>query len=819
MLHQISRARAWRRKTAGKGLLATSAVALVAGLAMAPVAGAAETERAAVIEEITVTAQKRSENLQDVPIAITAHTAESMTVRGMSNIADIGDFTPNLEMDATSSFSGSTQVLTAYIRGIGQNDFAFNLDPGVGVYVDGVFYARTIGAVVDLLDLDHVEVLKGPQGTLFGRNTIGGAISVVTRDPADEFQARGDVTVGRYSRIDIRGSLDVPLVGDKLLSQLSFSSKSRSGYHKFLEFPGSRDFITDVGRFVRPFDTTYDKAGGENNQNVRAKLKLRASDRLTVRITGDYTHVNEQGTPNELLGTTPGGLADIYNLCISTPVAAFDSDPGLQPFKEICTSPRANIGSALAGVNVDDDPGNDHLVFDDRFIPDDIDTSYSTGAGYSKLTAWGITTTVDWAITDVVNLKSITAYRALDSAFALDDDGTPIPIGDHAFTMNQEQVSQELQLTGTSFGDALHWVAGLYFFHEQGSLTDFVHFAGGLLQILGPNYFNTDSYAAYTNLNYQLSERLGLTFGGRFTRDRKKFEGGQRDLNALAFKLGFPPFLAPDPSDGTLYFPPGVNRLNFSDFSFKAGLEFRIAEDALSYFSYSQGFKSGGWTTRATVPILTAPSFRPERASTYEIGFKGQFFDNRLQTNTAAYYTNYDDLQVTVQLGVSPVTENAAKARIKGFEVEVTALVTDRLRVQATVGYTDAKYTRLNPGTLLQTDFLFLNTPKFEGTISGDYTVPLQAGSSLSVHADFVHKSRIANDGENTPLLIAGRSNVVNAVIAYDSADGRWRLAFGARNLTNERFIVAGHNQPGIGYVGGTYNRPREWYLRTSFQY
>jgi len=769
MLHSASQTRPLVRKK----LLTTSALTLLAILIAAPGWAEEDSRQSTGIEEITVTAQKRSENLQDVPIAITAHTAESMTVRGMTNISMIGDFTPNVEIDSTSSFSGSTQILTAYIRGIGQNDFAFNLDPGVGVYVDGVYYARTIGAVVDLLDLDHVEVLKGPQGTLFGRNTIGGAISVITRRPAEEFQARGDVTVGQYSRIDVRGAVDIPLVAGKLLSQISFSSKSRSGYHKFLEFPGSRDTITDVGRFIRPFDTTYDKAGGENNQNVRAKLEWRATEDLTVHLTGDYTHVDEQPTPSELLGTTPGGLADLYNLCISTPAAAFASTPALQPFEALCTTPRANVGTALAGVNVDSDPANDHLVFDTRFVPSDIDTSFSTGAGYSKLTAWGLNGTVDWALGDAINFKSITAYRELNSAFALDVDGSPLPIGDHAFTMNQWQFSEELQLSGTSLDAALHWVVGLYYFHEQGDLTDFVHFAGGLLQILGPNQFNTDAYAGFTNLNYQVTERLGLTLGGRFTREEKTFTGGQRDLNGLAFLLGFPPAAAPDPTDPTLYFPTGLNKLNFNDFSLKAGVEYRLLEDVLSYLSFSQGFKSGGWTTRATVPITTAPSFKPERANTYEFGVKGQFLDHRVQSNLAMFYTNYNDLQVTVQDGVSPVTENAAKAKIKGLELELTSLVTERLVVQLTVGYTDAKYTRLDPGTVLQSSFLFLNTPKFTATLSGDYTLPLASGAAIQLHADYVHKSKIANDAENTPLLIAGASDMVNAVISYNDAADR----------------------------------------------
>ncbi len=772
------------------------------------------------IEEIVVTAQKRSENLQKVPIAITAFTSETLARKGITDISSLGKFAPSVEIVGTSPFSGSTQVLSAYVRGIGQNDFAFNLDPGVGVYVDGVYFARTVGAVVDLLDLDHVEILKGPQGTLFGRNTIGGAISVVTRDPGTKFSGRGEVTYGRFNRVDVNGTVDLPLIEDKLYAQASFSSKSRDGFFHFLKYPGT--YQTDVGRFVRPDPTTYDSAGGNDTQNLRGKIKWNVTPDVTFRLVGDYMRSNDQGTPSQLVTVEPG-LKDVYNACISTPADVLATTP----LGTLCNTPRGlplpvgtviphEILPPLGGINFTD-PGNFHLPFDNRFVPTQRDTSYSTGAGYSKVNTYGISGTIDARLTHEIALKSITAYRNLDSRFALDVDGSPLPIGDHAFIMTQWQFSQELQAIGSFFDNRLKSVVGAYYFHEQGNLTDEVNFAGGLLQIYGPNRFKTDSYAVFTQQEFHLTDKLGIVGGVRYTRDEKYFRGGQRDLNALAFKLGYPLFLHPDPTDPTLYFPQTDNTLKFDDVSFKAGINYQLRPQTLTYFTFSQGYKSGGFTTRATTPILAAPTFNPEKANTFELGVKSQLFDRRLQANIAGFYTDYRDLQVTVQQGVSPVTLNAAQSEIKGIEGELVFAAGHGLTISSTLGYINAKYTQRNVGTTLGNQFV--NTPEFAASMNIDYEYRLANNGSVVFHGDYAHRSSIARDGENTPQLITPITDVVGALLSYHNPGEVWHLDVGVTNLTDERFFVSGQNQAGIGYIGGTINRPREWYVRAGFKF
>ena len=756
---------------------------------------------AAQLEEIVVTAQKRVQNSQDVPIAVQTYSAEELSNKGLTDISQIGTFTPNVTIDSTSAFSGSTQVLGAFIRGIGQSDFAFNLEPGVGIYIDGVYYARAIGSVVDLLDLEQVEVLKGPQGTLFGRNTIGGALNVTTRQPGEEFAFNGEITTGRFNRTDVRGVADIPL-SDNLYSQIAFSSKNRDGYHKRIQREGT--FVTDAGRFTGSGEEeTYSSQGNANTDTVRAKLKWIVNDDVDVLFSADYSNTDEQSAPNTLIDTflTPTSLNGLHNACITLPA-------GIIP---ACDRPRSVVGGSLAGANIDGVNSNDRLIYDDSFITGDIDTTFGGGPNFSKVEAAGASATVNWAISDGLDFKSITAVRDIDTAFGADVDGAPQAINDTSFEMDQEQFSQEFQLTGT--GDKLNWLLGLYYFHEEGTLIDYPVFGGGIVQIFGPNDLENDAYAAFGHANYQLTDNLGVTAGIRYTKEDKQFEGRQRDLNSFASALGLPPQAFPDPSDLTLYFPGGVNERSFDNTSIKLGLEYRLSDDILTYISYAEGFKSGGWTTRATLPILTAPQFDEETAETIELGWKSELLDRSLRLNAAVFFTDYEDLQITVQRGLSPFFENAAQSEIKGAEVDFQWLATDNLSISGSLGYIDAEYTELEEGTLLQPDFVFSNTPELTGTLTVDYDMPIKSGATWNIRADYAYRDEQANDAENTPELFSESVGIVNAALTYQSASEKWEVALGVTNLTDERYLVSGFRQPGAGVIDGNYSRPREWYL------
>lgn len=825
----------------------------------------------ATLEEVVVTAQKRSQNVQDVPIAISAFTADMLREKSVADVTQLSNLAPNVTFDAGTPFSGSSATLAAYIRGIGQNDFAFNLDPGVGVYVDGVYLARTVGANADLGDVERIEVLKGPQGTLFGRNSIGGAISIVTRDPGREFAFRGELTAGRYDRHDFKASVDVPF-SDQVRSTLSFSSKNRDGYVKRIPYPAAAPFVTDGEGFRLPSHRSTDEEGGQDEWTTRGKLLIEPSDRVTLTLTGDYTNVDQAATSNTLLATpnlpilpfgpTAGNFTAIYNTCISsTPEQLAASIPA--PFapgttnltvacgvRGVPASPinplgQSGVTSPLASVNVDDNPYNDRLPYDSRFIPKDKDTSYATGLSLSKLQSYGGSATAQFDVNEAMQLKSITGYRQLHFTSGLDLDGSPLQMLELGFNMNQKQFSEELQLTGAAVDERLTYVVGAYYFEESGNLHDYVVFPAGLLQIDGDNLLSTRAWAAFTHLNFKLTDTFAVTLGGRYTQENKRFQGFQSDLNGFNYKIGGIPAAAligipcdtsgpvppgdmcdfaalvgfPDQSNVLRYHPPGVFAREFTDFSPRAGFEFHVSDAAMMYASYSQGFKTGGWTTRYSNPVQTeqaAPGFKPEQADSYEFGVKSQLLGKRLQLNVATFYTEYQDIQLNQQEGVSPTIRNAGDAEFYGFEVESRTLATDKLSLTMNVGYNHAQYTRKAAG--VQAGDRLPKTPEWKFNVGPRYEMPVRVGAVI-FNADYTYTSALFNDTENTPELKRDAVNMVNASVMYQAPEERWYASAGVVNALNDRYLVTGAANLASGQIYGTYNRPIEWFVTLGAQF
>ena len=798
------------------------------------------TEQSFGIEEIVVTAQKRAQNVQDVPIAISAFAGNALKERAVANVSSLSNISPNVTLDAGSPFSGSSSVLSAYVRGIGQSDFAANFDPGVGVYLDGVYLARTVGANLDLPDVERIEVLKGPQGTLFGRNTIGGAISIVTRDPGHDFSFRGDVTTGRYNRLDINASVDLPLTEDLALS-ITGSSRNRDGYLKRIPFPGSNNYINDPDLAFR--SNGLDRSsheGGQSQWSLRGKAYWTPTDRLTVRLSGDYLHEDQQGTANTIAKTTaddPSTLGFLYNTCINTPAAVL----GTIGLGDLCATrgtplnPSELIGS-IAGVNVDGDPFNNRLTYDDRFIPSDIDTSYATGINFSRMTAWGLSATLDYELSNHLSVKSITGYRDLDWGTGLDADGSPIRILEFSFGLKNWQFSQELQLTGQLFDDRLKFAVGGYYFKERSNLNDYVTFDQGIFEIFGPNDIKTENFAFFGQADFDINDLISVTLGGRYTEENKEFLGGQTDLNGFYYKVsgcttyGDPCSTAlgfPDPAQPLRFFVDEWQKRKFTNFSPKLGVQLHPTRDVMVYGSWSKGYKTGGWTTRLSAPLNYAPAFNPEKAESFEIGFKSKLLDRKLQLNAAAFTTKYQDIQLNFQLGISPTIQNAGDARIKGFEVELVAAPVAGLTINSSVGYTDAYYTDVLAGAAVAPNAIqagvfegapLPKTPKWKFNISPRYEYRLGNGGSLVALVDYTRTSSVWNDTERAYLLRRPASDMLNASLSYEAPSGKWTLTAGGTNLTNDRYYVTGNVQA-AGVIFGTYNRPVEWYARLGVEF
>jgi iron complex outermembrane receptor protein len=794
------------------------------------------------LEEITVTAQKRTENVQDVPIAITAFSENTLRAKGITDLHGLTGLVPNVNLDQGSPFSGSNSVLSASIRGIGQDDFAFNLDPGVGVYVDGVYFARTVGANQSLLDVERVEVLKGPQGTLFGRNTIGGAISIVTRTPGDEFAVQGQATGGSFNRRDISVMADIPLA-EHLLSTITVSSQSQDGYQRRIPYPSTTPYVTDpVGALHNAgSNEAFDTQGGTDQQVIRGKLLWRVADGLTATVTGDWTHTNQPATANTVLETVTTGPSAVfgafYNLCLL----------GVQfvPTAPLVCGPRNTVGTPLWQANLN--PNTTRLLYGPAVVDTgNIDTTYATGQNFDKLDSYGASATVDWELNPAFKIRSITASRRLHWASGLDTDGSPIDFFETSFAEGQHQFSQEVQFIGDLFDSSLKLVGGLYYFNEGGYIHDFVTFGGGLLQIDGPNTLDTKSYAAFLHADYKVSDKVGITLGGRFSEDKKTFTGGQQDLNDFFYKLGnlvssCYPYNAsasliggpadltcqqalgfPNPANHYQVYPLGENHQDFNEFTPTASVQYHFTGDVMGYASYAKGFKTGGWTTRLTAPLppgAPAQAFGPETDQTYELGLKSEWFDRQLIVNTAAFLSHYDGIQLTYQISTSPVTQNAGNAEIKGLEIEMQSLLGSNFSLNGSVGYMDAKYTEVSQFAEATTGAYLPKTPKLKVSLSPDAHTRIGNGATLRVGVDFTHTSEMYNDVQNTELLKRPKEDMVNASAAVVSPNGKVTFTVGGLNLSDRRFVTTGQPQIAGGVIYGTYNAPREWYATLGVKY
>ncbi|MDR2214751.1 MAG: TonB-dependent receptor [Nevskiaceae bacterium] len=818
------------------------------------------------LPEIVVTAQKRAENVQDVPIAISVFDSAALKERSIGNVSALSNITPNVTLDASTPFSGSSAVLGATIRGIGSSDFAFNIDPAVGVYLDGVYLGRSIGANQDLLDVERIEVLKGPQGTLFGRNSVGGAISIVTRDPGNEFAVTGDVTVGSFNRLQVRGMVELPLIDNALSSSLAFSTLKRDGFQKRVPYPGDTGSYESWELFPASGYHSGLRQGGDDSWNLRGKLRWNNGGALRATLTGDLTRIDQESTANTVLAATPvpgpfAGLAEnnipgtaldvvtgssgflfagLYNFCIGATAAEIAARNA-----QLVCGPRNSVAGyqtlpGLASRNVDADPFNDLIPYDDRWVNEDIDKSWATGNDFSKLQQGGIGLNLEYDLTSDITLRSISSWRKLDFIAGVDLDNSPLPILQTSFTVNQQQWSEELQLTGSLLDNSLNFVVGGYVFNEKGDLRDFVTFAGGLLQVDGPGHIDTTAYALFSQIDWRVNDLLGFTLGGRWTREDKGYDGAQSDVNGFNYKLfdcmdlnaqGIPTAGCaqavdfPIPDQPFRYYPFEPSKQDFNNFSFKAGVQVYPTDDVMLYGSFSQGYKTGGWTTRLSNPLPVAPTFGEEKAGTWELGVKSTLIERRLQLNAAAFSTQYKGIQLNFQEGVSPTVQNAGNARINGFEVETLAAPVDNFTITASLGYLDAYYTSLEaPAQVAPSPFQLgvavdsdlPKAPHWKFNVSPRLELPVSNGSVVLL-ADWTHTASMRNDTEGTILMLRPSTDMFDASVGYYPSGKNWNVTVGGTNLSDERYIITGQAQIAGGVIYGTYNRPREWYMRLGF--
>lgn len=699
-------------------------------------AGAALARDAGQSDVIVVTARRREERLQDVPGSVTAVSSSQLDQFDAVEIGDIQASSPNLTLH-----EGDAQNTVAYIRGVGQLDSLAFADPGVGIYLDDVYLGRAQGSFLDVFDVERVEVLRGPQGTLYGRNTIGGAIKFVSRQPTETPEAYASFTYGNYDRIDVKAGLSGPIAGDRLLGKAAIAYLRRDGFSQNA--------------------ATGEDDGDKDTLAWRASLLAKPSERFSFELSTDGS-IDKPDTSR-----TPARETDVF---------------GVFP------------------------PNDDPFVIDADF--NDL----------NDLKVWGLTGRAIWELSDSATLTSISAYRDLSYDTHLDLDATASPLFGVFVFEDQNQVSQELQLS-VEHGD-LAVVSGLYFFREH-DVTESGIFGPAIAFV--SNSLNdqvTRSYAAYTDASYDLTDRLSISAGVRLTYEEKDFARIQE------FFDGATP-LVPPLGQGLRVTDVDTSE-DFFNVSPRATISYDFSANVTGYASVSRGFKSGGFDGRSTSDLEALP-FEAETLWAYEAGLKGSFHDNRLTGSLAFFYNDYNDLQVSSFTAdpnnpgnFAAIFTNAAAARNLGVELEAVARPVEGLRIDVAVGYLDAKYQEFagENGEDVSDLLTPANSPKWTARTGAEIRRPFAAGAEFVLAGAVSYRSAVYPTVSSSPVLLQDGYTLFDASAGLEFADGRYAIRAVGKNLSDERYRQQGFDlSDSLGYQLGYYGAPRTWSITASVRY
>lgn len=676
-----------------------------------------------------MTARRRDEGMQEVPISMTALSAGEIEARSITELKDITYSVPNLKFDV-SAIKFSARV---YLRGVGQNNSALTLDPRVGVYVDGVYVARPWAGMFDVLDAQRIEVLRGPQGTLFGKNTIGGAINVISAKPTGEFSGRVRVGAGNQDQFDTSAMINVPLIEETLFARAAVSTSETDGW------------ITNQARGDARWPA-------DRSQTARLSLRYLPTDDLEVLLTGDY--YRSRGT---------NGLFS----CEWKPL------------------PGAALPGIVAALGLADDMAA-ACAAEEASSPD---KSAADAHPDADSTIWGTSATLTWDL-DWAQLRSITSFRHVEGRYALDADGSGVPYVEAQLGLDphlQDQLSQELQLSGTSMDSRLNWVGGIYWFDEdsyahQGSLilscvisvlcTETIEKAGAR------------SWAAYGEASYDLTERFSVTAGLRTTHERKEYDRINQNFVSKAISVQ------------------GNASERFNAWTPRFNVMFSATDTVHLYGGWSRGFTSGGFNNNDNLN-----PYEPEFAGVWEAGLKSEWLDQRLRVNFAYFYNDYEDVQLTVvrDIGAGNLVktlQNAAEATIQGIELEVLATPFPGLRLSSGLGITDAEFDEYidlipppagsPPGTpptpVDKSNLKFFHVPPVTFNVSAEYTVPEFFYGNLRLRADWSHRGKTHLDVNNSEDGLMHKVGLLGGRVTWELPDGKTEVALWGKNLLDRRY-------------------------------
>jgi len=840
-------------------LFAGGALALMAGAGGSALAADAPASSAAsetAVGEVVVTAQFRATQLQKTPLAISAVTGAQITAMGQTNVTDIARTVPNTVISPLGSGWGST--LAAFIRGVGLGDNILSFEPGVPIYVDGVYNGRPQGAIFDLLDLDRVEVVRGPQGTLFGKNAIGGAVSLVSKKPVGSDTGYIEASYGSYNRVNIRAAWDGVIVPDKLFFHAAFSSKNADGYFNLLDYvcvhgAGSLGNIQPAAGSKSGGSCVTDHLGSEGVNAGRLALRWVASDKFEVNLVGDYTRQRQEAP------------ADKYT---------YIADPA-HPTVTAGSSPPFGIDGVLPQfwVNTPQQAFGAGVLYDSRFVTNNPYTSYARYGtspvdgrfvpNENNLDHWGVAGTTDWDISPMAHLKTITAYRRWRNEFGR-GDASPLGNSPTYDDTRHNQFTEEVTLTGAI--SRLDYALGGFYYRAYDRNTGFdalwptppglpalpagsfqspyVPFLNGLglYDHDLDDHQTTDDYAFFAHGIYHVTDQINLTAGVRYTNDSKHAVVGVTNRYT---------------SVGDFSVPVDVHASRWNPM---VELSFQATPDLMAYALYSTGFRGGGFSPRPANALQPVP-FGPEDVTSYEIGFKSEWLNHRVRLNADVFYM-LDNGQQNYKTDVDSSGAtwfhelNAGNSINKGFEVELSARPIPNLTVDSSLGYlhyqlkddeqsrTTLICTHFSDGSLcpqtrapkwtfsagvqyrIETGGWGAITPRLDANvISRVYYIPIAAScdgtfdSSGACAAGHVINPDKATLVSTAPSGVAGGLDyqpgytTLNGRLTWDSPDGKWSTSLSVSNLTNKVYFYGklALAVSSLGREQGNIAPPRQW--------
>jgi iron complex outermembrane receptor protein len=836
---------------AGQRTATLSRSALAAMLATTALPALAQTQppaapapaEAATTDDIVVTAQFREQNLQRTPLAITAVNSAMLEARSQTNIAQVANQAPSVTLKPQGPAYGPS--MGANIRGIGQFDFNPALEPGVGLYVDDVYYATLTGSVLDLLDVDRVEILRGPQGTLAGKNSIGGAVKLYSKKPEGTNTGSLTAAYGSRNRIDLRGSADFHLV-EGLDARIAAVAKRQDGYIKSYDFgcvypAGGPATFTDANGVTQPVNPAggiprlkaaasncvLGREGDVNYQAVRGQLRHKG-DKIDINFAGDFTRDDRHSAGAVLLNRSYAGVLRSPNFVDrlpGNPAGATDINPygGNIPYdtRFICGN---YCNFANFNAPADSSSGATGAFANSGGVRPA--TSY---AGRVDFTGWGGSGEVKYSFSDALQLVSITAYRGYRSKFDNDDDLSPLAHTNNTNDLRFWSFSQELRLNGSLAHDTIEYTLGGFYMKQRSrymAVSD-IRYAG-LPEFVNNDVTKANTKAVFAHVAWKPLAGLTLTGGLRYTDEFKSYAYSRRAPDGSPLMAGVS-VAALDGQFG-IYDGPASDRVDY-----RANVQYEITPTISVYGQVSTGFKGGGVNPRPFNASQVRP-FGPETLTAYEAGFKSDLFDRHVRLNIATFFSKYKDLQLSLSnctaivgaaLGVPcSLLTNAGNADIKGVEVETTIRPVRGWVIDGAASYVDFDYKKFTTfgaaavgGPLNINGPQFGNyptyTPRWKWSVGTQYRIDMGNGGALTPRIDAAYQSHIFYNSTNRPTNRIDGYTVANARLTWVNRKEDLEISGEVTNLFDKYYYLTGFDLTiaGAGVTSAQPGRPREWAL------